>query len=446
MLYFLIKNAITTTKKIMVSLFVFSIINIPGFGQEILNLENAISIGLENNYGIKIAKNETKITRNNAKPGNAGMLPGITASSSYNKSITAAKVEVITGAELEENHAQTEMFDAGIILNWTLFDGLNMFYIYDRLKKLEEIGEMELEVVLENTTADIILNYMDIVQQQLLMNVLNDQVEISRFRLQIEKIKKHVGSGSELELLQAQVDLNEDESMLFNRKTALTNTKISLNELLSRDVNINFMVADTIVLGPQLELPALKQYFAEHNREIIIQQMNKDALKLELKGLQAERYPEIDLITSYNFLLNKTEASFIKYNRLLGPYFGLSANFNIFNGFDQQRKIQNTHISLMNTDLQIQQTQNRLKSFLVRLFNSYQNDFKLIDFERKNFDMAKRNMEIAIESFEVGMISPLQLREVQKNRISAGNRMIQAQYRAKVKEVELLLISGQLIK
>lgn len=100
----------------------------------------------------------------------------------------------------------------------------------------------------------------------------------------------------------------------------------------------------------------------------------------------------------------------------------------------------------MNTDLQIQQTQNRLESFLVRLFNSYQNDFKLIDFERRNFDMAKRNMEIAIESFEVGMISPLQLREVQKNRISAGNRMIQAQYRAKVKEVELLLISGQLIK
>ena len=100
----------------------------------------------------------------------------------------------------------------------------------------------------------------------------------------------------------------------------------------------------------------------------------------------------------------------------------------------------------MNTDLQIQQTQNRLESFLVRLFNSYQNDFKLIDFERRNFDMAKRNMEIAIESFEVGMISPLQLREVQKNRISAGNRMIQDQYRAKVKEVELLLISGQLIK
>jgi len=446
MIYFLIKNAITTTKKIMVSLCVFSIINIPGYGQEILSLENAISIGLENNYSIKIAKNEKNIAGNNAEPGNAGMLPGITASSSYNRSITAAKVEVITGAELDDDRAHTELFDAEIILNWTLFDGLNMFYIYDRLKKLEQISEVELEVALERTTADIILNYMDIVQQQLLMNVLNDQVEISRFRLQIEKIKKHVGSGSELELLQAQVDLNEDESALFNLKTALTNTKISLNELLSRDVKINFMVVDTIILGPQLELPALMQYFTGHNREMIVQQMNKDALKLKLKGLQAERYPEIDLITSYNFLLNNTEASFIKYNRLLGPYFGLSANFNIFNGFDQRRKIRNTHISLMNTDLQILQTQNRLESFLVRLFNDYQNDFKLIDFERRNFDLAKRNMDIAKESFELGMISPLQLREVQKNRISAGNRMIQAQYRTKVKEVELLLISGQLIK
>ncbi|MFC2100934.1 TolC family protein [Bacteroidota bacterium] len=414
--------------------------------QEILTLENAIAIGMENNYGIKIAKNENEISKNNTVSGNAGMLPTITATGDYEKSFLDARVDHFSGLELNNNNAQADNINAAITLKWTLFDGLKMFCAYDRLKKLKELSETELKVVIENTMAEIILKYVDIIKQQLLINVLKEQLNISRFRLELAVVKKNNGSGSDLELLQTQVDLSANESDMFCKLTDLSNAKTCLNVLLSRDVNTDFKVVDSITPGQPLELSSLKAAYSENNKNIIICHLERDAAELELKELQAEKYPEIDFISAYIFSRSNTEASFIKYNRLFGPTLGISANFNIFDGSNLHRKLQNTRISLLTADLQVKQIQIQMESQLLILFNEYQNDLQLIKLEKRSFNLAKKNMEIAKDSYKVGMISSLELREVQKNLLSAGNRLISAQYNAKEKEIALLLISGSLIE
>lgn len=446
MVRLLIKITFSAIMKFIISLLFTGFIINSGSGQELLTMENAITIGMDNNYGIQIARNDNEISRNNTAPGNAGMMPTITASGSIDKSYQAAKVDHVSGLELDNNKAQSEYINAAITLNWTLFDGLKMFCAHDRLKKLEELSDIELKVVLENTMAEIILKYVDIVKQQLMIDVLKEQVDISGFRYQLAQTKKDIGSGSDLEMLQAQVDLLADESSMFTQVTGLTNAKTSLNVLLSRDVSIDFKVADSIIPGPQLELSSLMESFEEHNRSIIMGELERDAVELELKGLKAEQYPKIDFISSYNFIRSNTEASFINYNRLLGPTLGLSANIKIFDGSNQRRKIQNTHLSLLNAGLQIQQIRNQMESYLVIIFNDYKNDLQLIELEKRSLELAKKNMDIAKDSYEVGLISPLELREVQKNLLSAGNRLIRAQFSAKEKEIQLLLISGQLIE
>ena len=47
----------------------------------ILSLEEAITIGLKNNYSIQIAGNDSKIATNNNTLGNAGFLPSLNISS-----------------------------------------------------------------------------------------------------------------------------------------------------------------------------------------------------------------------------------------------------------------------------------------------------------------------------------------------------------------------------
>lgn len=48
--------------------------------QDVLTIEDAVKIALENNYEIKIASNNLNIEKTNVSSGNAGMLPVVTAS------------------------------------------------------------------------------------------------------------------------------------------------------------------------------------------------------------------------------------------------------------------------------------------------------------------------------------------------------------------------------
>jgi outer membrane protein TolC len=89
--------------------------------------------------------------------------------------------------------------------------------------------------------------------------------------------------------------------------------------------------------------------------------------------------------------------------------------------------------------------ESQLLASLARIFNEYRNQLEMIGFERENLQLAVRNLEIARESYAVGSISSLQLREVQEDLLTARNRLLTAEFNVKLTETELLLLSGKLV-
>ena len=61
--------------------------------QELLTKDEAIQTALENNYGVKIAKNNVEVAKNNAEILNSGYLPTVTgtAGATYNVDNTEAQ-------------------------------------------------------------------------------------------------------------------------------------------------------------------------------------------------------------------------------------------------------------------------------------------------------------------------------------------------------------------
>jgi len=413
--------------------------------QEILTLGKAIEIGLANNYGINIAKNNYQISRNNASPGNAGMLPQIDVNAGYVKGLSDAKVNVITGAELDNTHANSDLITAGVNLNWTLFDGLNMFITYDKLKKLEDIGEVGLKIEVENTIAKIIAAYYDIDRQGKEVAIIQEQINISLFRLDLARLKYETGSGSEMEFLKAKVELNADSAALQNQQTVYMNSKTILNELLSRDVNTGFEVRDTILISYVLDYDSLRSNMRMANRNLILANKNKEVSLLDMKSTRAQQWPTLDFITTYSYYRSETEANFIGYNRYFGPTVGLTATMKLFDGRNLNREYKNAKVTLDISDLEVRKLESRLETYLTRIYNDYRNDLKMIGFEQENLRLAMKNMDIAKESYAVGSISSLQLREIQKDLLNASTRLVTAEYTAKVTETALLLLSGNLI-
>jgi outer membrane protein len=413
--------------------------------QELMTVEQAVSCGLTNNYGIIISQNSLLETRNNATRGNAGMLPKVGLNAGYMRGLSDARVKVVTGNEMNNSGAQSDLLTAGVGLNWRIFDGLNMFITYDKLKTLEEKSDLSARITVETTVAGIIAGYYEIVRQGRISRMLTEQVEISKFRSGLAKMRFETGSGSEIDYLKSRVELNADLANLSKQNTLYENAKTNLNDLLSRDVATAFSVADTIPLAGMLNYDTLLYSLKSTNHNLMLAAKDKKMGTLDVKSAQAVQWPTLDYYAGFNYFRNETAANFIQYNRYYGPSMGLTLNMKLFDGLNQKRQYRNAVISQQSYELGFKQTESRLITCLAGIFNEYRNQHEMIGFERENLRLAVRNMDLARQSYAVGAISSLQLREVQEDLLAARNRLVTAQFIAKLTETELLLLSGKLM-
>ena len=415
-------------------------------GQELLTLEQAVAIGLTNNYGIIISQNSAEEARNNATRGNAGMLPKVGLNAGYVMGLSDARLKVITGSDLNQSSGQWDQLNAGIGLNWRIFDGLNMFITYDKLKTIGEKSELSARITIETTVAAIIAGYYEIVRQGRIAGMLEEQVGLSEFRTNLAKMRYDTGAGSELEYLKSRVELNADLANLSGQKTLYGNSKTNLNDLLSREVTLPFIVEDTIPDCILLNYDTLLSSLRATNRNLMVAAKEKQIGELDVRSASAVQWPTLDYYAGMNYLRSETEAHFIQYNRNYGPSMGLTLNLKVFDGLNQKRHYKNAVIALKSYELGFKQLESKLVTYLTGVYSEYRNQVELVAFERENLTLALRNIDLARQAYTIGSISSLQLREVQEDLLSARNRLITAQFLAKLTETELLLLSGRLLK
>ena len=133
--------------------------------------------GLENNYSLKIEKNSQRISDNNATLGNAGLLPTLSASGMYSGSAQDNETKLRDTREIvKENGIFNQTIDAGVNLNWTIFQGFNVMTTYKKLKELQAQGELETRIAVENLVADITAEYYNYIQQSIRLKNLNFSV------------------------------------------------------------------------------------------------------------------------------------------------------------------------------------------------------------------------------------------------------------------------------
>ncbi len=415
------------------------------YGQDTLELSNAIQIGLENKFNIKIAEGQKEIADNNNTLGNAGFLPtlDLTASQRYTTENTTQKF--ISGDEQNRDGAKSNNLSAGAAINWTIFDGTKMFYTKDRLAELEKQGIALNESVVQNIIAQIGKEFYTVALEQLRLELLGENISLSEDRLEIAKNKYEFGKASKIEYLQAQVDLNNDKSNHMIQQENLAASKAALNELLARDVTLDFYAKFDPQLNTELQYEELRTSM-ENNPELMASLYDVKASSLVQKELFGERMPEIGLNLGYNYAKSEAQAGFLLSRQSSGVTYGVSASWNLFNGMNLNRQIQNAKINAENAKLNYDAVKLSLEGQLYSTFVSYQNNIRLREMEDANRKVAQENNEIAIERYSVGNSSPLELREAQLNLLEANIRFLNAAYSIKTGEIDLLLLSGQLVK
>lgn len=417
----------------------------PAIAQDTLRLTEAIQIGLEENFSIQIATNNQNIARSNYTLGNAGFLPTLDAIASQNYDVQDTEQTFASGDEQNVRGAQSNSFSAAALMEWIVFDGTRMFITYDKLAELQRASAVETQITIENTVADISAAYYSVILEQARVSVLQNSVDLSRERLRLARTKYEVGNTSRLEYLAAQVDYNADTSALIQQKQQLYTTKVDLNTFLVRDPNMDFSVPNRIDANFDLAIDPLREKALSSNPNLLLARRNQSIAYLERRELEADRWPQILLTLGYDYNTSVAEAGFVLGRRANGVNYGITARIGLFNGFNQNRNIQNARILTENREFQIQEVQQQIAADLEKTFVSYTNSTILLDLESENLEIAKENAKIALERYRLGNSNALELREAQINAVQAESRLIDAVYSTKIAEIELLRLSGQIL-
>jgi outer membrane protein TolC len=435
-------NNMKTSKLILQTLVLFFICVGNIYAQEIVTLENAVKIALENNYEIKISANVLEIEKTNVTYGNAGMLPKITANIIDNNGIQNMSQTRADGTINSLENAQNSSLNYGVGLDWTVFDGFKMYAKLDQLKELQKLGEAQLKLTLITKISDVNATYYDLVQQQQQLAVLEATIIISNQRLTLAQNRFTIGKASKLEVLNAQVDLNTDKVALLKQKELYANTKVLLNQILARDSKLDFKVIDIINVDSSLMLAELSALAEKQNPILETQIINNNVSELQLQQIKATRYPTIKVNSGYNFVETKSSLGFTTQSSTRGLNYGFNASLNLFDGMAQSRNEKIAQIQIENSKIAIEQQNATLISQLTIAYQTYLTNIELIDLEEKNEAIAKQNLDITLDKFHIGTITSLEFRTAQLNYSNAKLRYSNAQFQAKLSEIALKELAG----
>ncbi|WP_424963951.1 TolC family protein [Ekhidna sp.] len=416
-------------------------------GDTLLTEDKVIELALEYNFEIRLEKYNLKVAENNNTIGNAGMLPTVEVNGSRQQTIQDTELEFANGDGQNRDGAKTTVYNAGASLDWTLFDGLRMFATKDRLEEISQMNQMAFKSQVQDAISDVLKSFYNTALEQERLALLESTLELSEERVTISKEKYEVGKASKLEYLQAQVDYNSDQSALVRQQEVIAIQKLQLLQLIGVTEGYDsFTLAYAHETSDKLnDLANIESDAVQQNPMLKQLRSQQEVNILTIKENERDRLPTLDFNLGYNYSNLTAEAGFLQSNVSSGVTYGLTATMTIFDGLNRNRTIQNAKILSEQSYTAYEQGEAQLRTAVRSGLMTLRNAQILADLEQKNLAVAEENVSIALERYRVGKSNPIEVREAQNNAVNAQIRYIEALNTAKIAEIELLRLSGNLL-
>ncbi len=433
-----------STKQIFIVLGVLCCVNLQA--QNVLTKEEAVSKALENNYGVQIAKNDVAVAENNTSILNSGYLPTVTGSAGATYNLDNTEAEFSNGEVTVLNGAESSRYNASVNINYTLFDGLGRRYNYKRLKEQYQLTELQARETIENTIIQMFSVYYNVAQLSDNLNTLEETLTVTKDRLVRAEYQFEYGQNTKLEVLNAEVDINNDSINIINTKQQLKNAKRDLKLVLGETYTEDYDVETEVDFTLQFQKDSLFQQAKSRNVALLQTEKNIAISKLDINSGKSAYLPTVGLTGSYGWNKNNNNAaSFLTTSTNTGLSGGLNLSWNLFDGGATINRVRNAKINLETQQLQKENILLSIERDFNNAWDDYMNKLEIYNIQDKNIATAQNNFDRTQEKFKIGQVNSIEFRQAQINLLNAELSRSQAKYDAKLAELTLLQISGELL-
>ncbi len=412
--------------------------------QELLTLGEAQRIALDQHLGILIARDQLNIAALNNAPGEAGMLPRVAWLGSGNSSMNNTRQQFFTGEERAENNALTLGLQTSVEAGWTVFDGKAMFYRKDRLGLLEHMNRLELQNRSYEVLSEVTLSYFEVVQQYKAIAVLENAITLTREFYDLAQMRLQIGTGTELEVLQLRNEIKADSVRLNLEYNRLQQFKIHLNRSMQLSPDTDFTIDTGMAVNDGLMYAELLDRATHANFELLLARQDLLITEKDMAIARADRYPTLDVNGGYAFTYSTSQVGIFQSNRSYGPFLGVTARMNLFDGNRVQRNISRAQIHNEMAQRRLDDIRLNIETAIYSNYEHYRAYLQQIKLEGESREVARQNLDLAEQMFRLGRVSNIEVREARRALLNAESRILTAELLAKEAELRLLFLSGML--
>jgi outer membrane protein TolC len=437
----LINIYLLNSSTILLLFFIFFVRNI--YSQELLNLEDAISIGIKNNYDIQLSKNDAQINKENNTAGNAGMIPNINLNAGVNLVLFDSHLEYSNGVDSNKTSASTKTYNAGIALNWTIFDGFKMFTTKSKLNEIEKAGEMKYRVQIQRSVSEIINAYYIIVEQKQVFNTIREIKALSKERMTIGETRFNSGFAAKTELLQAQIDFNTQSQNEIQQENVIAEAKRKLNQIINREISENFEVIDSISYT-LIDSSTIEAKILDANPSVQLLKKQLDISKLSTQEYESLNLPYISLSAGYGLNMADNSTGLVSINRSNGANAGFNLTYPLYQAGNISRQIDISKLNSYSIELQLENTKKQVRTQFLTALHVFRTNLKLLDIENSTKILARENLYLAIERLKLAQTTAIEVRDAQVSYENSLTRLSTIYFNLKLAETELKLLMGEL--
>ncbi len=415
--------------------------------QENLSVSDAVKLTLENNLDIKITENQNEIFKNNASFLNSGYLPKLSTSAGFNKSKQNVEIETPNNLSGKLDNMKSENSFSNISLEYVLFDNNGRKFNYKKSKELSNRSELEVREVIENTLIQLYSIFYEVCRLNEEKEIVKSSLEISKSRLERNKIKFEFGQSTKLELLNAEVDVNTDSIRYLNAIKNLSNAKRDLNLVMNVDLNSDYILDQSVVYNSEEKILGFYNNAAENNTKLKIYDKSVEISGYELKSIRSTYLPTIGLIGSYdwNESINDNPYAFFNKNIYDGISGGVNLRWDVFNSGKRLTANKNAKVMLENSKIEKEKAFLMFQKELNNSHDTYKNNLFILEVQEQSLNTSNNNFLRNLEKYEIGLVSSIEFRNAQLNLLNAKLSRNKARYDAKLSELYFLKVSGVII-
>jgi len=402
-----------------------------GFAQdatEKLTLDQCIQLAFKNNPSLQQSGLSLEQAHLSTKQSYSNLYPTVGVSAS-----TSTSENNQPGPEWQSQWNVQGSIDQNIYRPG-MYSGIQLSKVNEKISKLlDEDLKTQIRLSVESLYFQILTSYA-------LISVYKENIQTAAENLEKIRTMYNLGAKTESDVLKAEVQKGDFESLLISEQERLQNYNRSLNTTMGRSSEIDFNVE--IISAEKVEIPELgtaKTVLLEKNREYQALKQNYKSQEISLKIAREAYLPSLSGYYSYSRSGRWADSSPLASNQV-----GLRASLDLFNGFYKNQTVQKEKLNLKKSQIDLQDKERQLTAQLANLYTSLQTYNNLITIDEKNVESSKRDLELVTARYAVGASTILDQMNSQASLLQSQSDLVKVKYSRKIVEAQIKQLLGQM--